>query len=203
MMDSLRNFLTGPRLLIVVLFCALPFVFLGTSSLGTVFNTSFGTINGEEVNDIDLQIASDITVQKFKTIYGEDFDFDMLDDQIKSDAIKQELIFQKSLLSGAKSLGFVNKSSERETKKNIIKSPNFQFEGEFSEDIFEAQVNSRGFTKDNYIDVMTNLTASDLYLASLSMVNFITKNELIEIASLLEMTSDINFIKINFNSQLF
>ena len=199
MMDSLRNFLTGPRLLIVVLFCALPFVFLGTSSLGTVFNTSFGTINGEEVNDIDLQIASDITVQKFKTIYGEDFDFDMLDDQIKSDAIKQELIFQKSLLSGAKSLGFVNKSSERETKKNIIKSPNFQFEGEFSEDIFEAQVNSRGFTKDNYIDVMTNLTASDLYLASLSMVNFITKNELIEIASLLEMTSDINFIKINFN----
>ena len=199
MMDSLRNFLTGPRLLIVVLFCALPFVFLGTSSLGTVFNTSFGTINGEEVNDIDLQIASDITVQKFKTIYGEDFDFDMLDDQIKSDAIKQELIFQKSLLSGAKSLGFVNKSSERDTKKNIIKSPNFQFEGEFSEDIFEAQVNSRGFTKDNYIDVMTNLTASDLYLASLSMVNFITKNELIEIASLLEMTSDINFIKINFN----
>ena len=199
MMDSLRNFLTGPRLLIVVLFCALPFVFLGTSSLGTVFNTSFGTINGEEVNDIDLQIASDMTVQKFKTIYGEDFDFDMLDDQIKSDAIKQELIFQKSLLSGAKSLGFVNKSSERETKKNIIKSPNFQFEGEFSEDIFEAQVNSRGFTKDNYIDVMTNLTASDLYLASLSMVNFITKNELIEIASLLEMTSDINFIKINFN----
>ena len=198
-MDSLRNFLTGPRLLIVVLFCALPFVFLGTSSLGTVFNTSFGTINGEEVNDIDLQIASDITVQKFKTIYGEDFDFDMLDDQIKSDAIKQELIFQKSLLSGAKSLGFVNKSSERETKKNIIKSPNFQFEGEFSEDIFEAQVNSRGFTKDNYIDVMTNLAASDLYLASLSMVNFITKNELIEIASLLEMTSDINFIKINFN----
>ena len=199
MMDSLRNFLTGPRLLIVVLFCALPFVFLGTSSLGTIFNTSFGTINGEEVNDIDLQIASDITVQKFKTIYGEDFDFDMLDDQIKSDAIKQELIFQKSLLSGAKSLGFVNKSSERETKKNIIKSPNFQFEGEFSEDIFEAQVNSRGFTKDNYIDVMTNLAASDLYLASLSMVNFITKNELIEIASLLEMTSDINFIKINFN----
>ena len=150
-MDSLRNFLTGPRLLIVVLFCALPFVFLGTSSLGTIFNTSFGTINGEEVNDIDLQIASDITVQKFKTIYGEDFDFDMLDDQIKSDAIKQELIFQKSLLSGAKSLGFVNKSSERETKKNIIKSPNFQFEGEFSEDIFEAQVNSRGFTKDKSI----------------------------------------------------
>ena len=68
-MESLRNFLTGPRLLIVVLVCALPFVFLGTSSLGTTFNTSFGNINGEDVKEIDLQIASNSTVQKFKSVY--------------------------------------------------------------------------------------------------------------------------------------
>ena len=49
MMDSLRNFLTGPRLFIVIAACALPFVFLGTSSLGTVFQGSIGTINGENV----------------------------------------------------------------------------------------------------------------------------------------------------------
>ena len=79
-MESLRNFLTGPRLLIVVLVCALPFVFLGTSSLGTTFNTSFGNINGEDVKEIDLQIASNSTVQKFKSVYGEEFDFDMLDE---------------------------------------------------------------------------------------------------------------------------
>ena len=49
MMDSLRNFLTGPRLFIVIAACALPFVFLGTSSLGTAFQGSIGTINGENV----------------------------------------------------------------------------------------------------------------------------------------------------------
>ena len=170
-MDSLRNFLTGPRLLIVVLFCALPFVFLGTSSLGTVFNDSFGKINGENVTEIDIQMASDVTVRKFQSLYGEDFDFDLLDEQIKSEAIKQELIIQKVLLSGAKSLGFINQSTINETKKNIIKSQIFQIDGLFSEDVFEAQVNSNGFTKESYIDVMTNLIASDLYRSSFGSVN--------------------------------
>ena len=152
-MESLRNFLTGPRLLIVVLVCALPFVFLGTSSLGTTFNTSFGNINGEDVKEIDLQIASNSTVQKFKSVYGEEFDFDMLDEEFKADAIKQELIIQKVLYSGAKSMGLINQSTELEIKKEIIKSPRFQVDGEFNENVYEAQVNSSGFTKESYIAV--------------------------------------------------
>ena len=75
-MESLRNFLTGPRLIIVVLVCAIPFVFLGTSSLTSVFGGSFGTINGEDVTETDLQFASNTSVQWFKSIYVVVFDFD-------------------------------------------------------------------------------------------------------------------------------
>ena len=200
MMESLRNFLTGPRLLIVVLVCALPFVFLGTSSLGTTFNTSFGNINGEDVKEIDLQIASNSTVQKFKSVYGEEFDFDMLDEEFKADAIKQELIIQKVLYSGAKSMGLINQSTELEIKKEIIKSPRFQVDGEFNENVYEAQVNSSGFTKESYIEIMTGLSASELYRSSLNAVNFVTDQELYQLASLLEKSTNIDFIKINFNN---
>ena len=200
MMESLRNFLTGPRLLIVVLVCALPFVFLGTSSLGTTFNTSFGNINGEDVTEIDLQIASNSTVQKFKSVYGEEFDFDMLDEEFKADAIKQELIIQKVLYSGAKSMGLINQSTELEIKKEIIKSPRFQVDGEFNENVYEAQVNSSGFTKESYIEIMTGLSASELYRSSLNAVNFVTDQELYQLASLLEKSTNIDFIKINFNN---
>ena len=200
MMESLRNFLTGPRLLIVVLVCALPFVFLGTSSLGTTFNTSFGNINGEDVKEIDLQIASNSTVQKFKSVYGEEFDFDMLDEEFKADAIKQELIIQKVLYSGAKSMGLINQSTELEVKKEIIKSPRFQVDGEFNENVYEAQVNSSGFTKESYIEIMTGLSASELYRSSLNAVNFVTDQELYQLASLLEKSTNIDFIKINFNN---
>ena len=200
MMESLRNFLTGPRLLIVVLVCALPFVFLGTSSLGMTFNTSFGNINGEDVKEIDLQIASNSTVQKFKSVYGEEFDFDMLDEEFKADAIKQELIIQKVLYSGAKSMGLINQSTELEIKKEIIKSPRFQVDGEFNENVYEAQVNSSGFTKESYIEIMTGLSASELYRSSLNAVNFVTDQELYQLASLLEKSTNIDFIKINFNN---
>ena len=198
MMESLRNFLTGPRLLIVVLVCALPFVFLGTSSLGSAFNASFGTINGEEVSELDVQLASNSTVQRFQSLYGADFEFDLLDDDFKSQSIKQELIIQKVLLAGARSMGFINESTKQEIKKDIIQSPLFQVDGVFSEDIYGAQVNSNGFTKESYIDVMTDFAASELFRTSFNSINFITKNELFELASLLEQSSNINFIKINF-----
>ena len=197
-MESLRNFLTGPRLLIVVLICALPFVFLGTSSLGSAFNASFGTINGEEVSELDVQLASNSTVQRFQSLYGADFEFDLLDDDFKSQSIKQELIIQKVLLAGARSMGFINESTKQEIKKDIIQSPLFQVDGVFSEDIYGAQVNSNGFTKESYIDVMTDFAASELFRTSFNSINFITKNELFELASLLEQSSNINFIKINF-----
>ena len=198
MMESLRNFLTGPRLIFIVLVCALPFVFLGTGSLTGAFGGSFGSINGEDVTEADLQLASNTAVQRFQSVYGEDFDFDMLDEDVRSESIKQELIVQKVLQAGARSLGFFNENTVTDAKKGIVQNPQFQIEGMFDENVYEAQVNSNGYTKESYIELMTSLLASELYRSSLSGISFATKNEIFDLASLLEKTSDINFIKISF-----
>lgn len=199
MMDSLRNFLYGPYGIILIIILVLPFVFLGTSSLGTGFSGSFGSINGEDVSEIDMQIASSSAIQRFKRLYGEDFDFDSLDNNFKTEAIKQELIIQKVLLSEARELGFVNDNTVNSVKKNIMQSPIFQLDGVFSEDLYEAQVNSNGYTKEGYIDVMTNLSAGDLYRSSLNVVDFVLENEKKNLINLLETSADINFIKISFD----
>ena len=196
-MESLRNFLTGPRLFIVIAACALPFVFLGTSSLGSSFQSSFGSINGENISEADLQAASNITAQKFKNIYGDDFNFEDLDESIQLDAIKQELISQKVLLSEARSLGFVNKDSVKQAKKAIIRNPAFQVNGVFDEGVYEAQVNSAGYTKDSYIDMMTEITASELYRIAIGSSGFVTDVEVKELAEILEQSVDINFIKLD------
>ena len=197
-MESLRNFLTGPRLIFIVLVCALPFVFLGTGSLTTAFGGSFGSINGEDVTEADLQLASNTAVQRFQSVYGEEFDFDMLDEDVRSESIKQELIVQKVLQAGARSLGFFNENTVTDAKKGIVQNPQFQIEGRFDENVYEAQVNSNGYTKESYIELMTSLLASELYRSSLSGISFATKNEIFDLASLLEKTSDINFIKISY-----
>ena len=198
-MESLRNFLSGPRLIIVVLVCALPFVFLGTSSLTSVFGGSFGTINGEDVTETDLQLASNTAVQRFKSIYGEEFDFDMLDEDLRMESIKQELIVQKVLQSGARSLGLINNNTTDEAKKSIIRNPQFQINGIFDENVYEAQVNSNGYTKEGYIELMTNLLASELYRSSLTGLNFATDYEIFELTKLLEKSSDIEFTKLSYS----
>ena len=200
MMDSLRNFLTGPRLFIVIASCALPFVFLGTSSLGSNFQDSLGSINGENISQEDFKIASNITIQKFKNIYGDDFDFNELDQEIQFEQIKQELILQKVLLSEARNLGLINQESKKESKKSIIKNPAFQVNGIFNEGVYEAQVNAGGYTKESYIDLMTNMLAAEQYRFLLSSSNFVTEAEVKELASLFEQSLDINFIKIDLGS---
>ena len=198
MMESLRNFLTGPRLIFVVMVCALPFVFLGTSSLSSVFTGSFGSINGEDVTESDIQIAANSAIQRFKNVYGEDFNFEDLDDNLQSESIKQELIVQKVLQSQARALGFINKTSNKEAQKGIIRTPQFQVDGKFNEDVFEAQVNSNGFTKEGYLNKMAELYSSEIYRNSLSQINFVTPEETRNLAILFEQTADIDFIKVSF-----
>ena len=189
MMESLRNFLTGPRLFIVIAACALPFVFLGTSSLGSTFQPTFGSVNGEDITQDDLQIANNIVLQKFKNIYGDDFNLDDLDESIQLEALKQELINQKVLLSKARKLGFMNSETEKQAKKSIISNPAFHAGGVFDENIYEAQANAAGYTKDAYLNIMTDIMASELYRVPLASSGFVTKKEIEELAQLLEPVS--------------
>ena len=199
MMESLRNFLTGPRLFIVIAACALPFVFLGTSSLGSPLQSSFGSINGENVSQEDFNIATNRTIQKFQSIYGEDFDFNQLDEETQLDQIKQELIVQKVLLSQSRKLGLINSETEKEAKRNIIENPVFQVDGSFDENVYEAQVNAVGYTKESYIDLATDMLSAELYRSSLISNNFATDQEIFELAALLEQTVDIDFVKVDFD----
>ena len=174
-------------------------LFLGTSSLSTPFQGDFGSINGENITEADMQTASTVAMQKFKNIYGDDFNFYELDESTQLETIKQELILQKVLLAEARSLGFVNSDTEIQAKKAIIRNPAFQIDGAFNEGVYEAQVNSAGFTKDSYVDSMTAVIAADLYRFSSSSY-FVTENEVKELAKILEQSVDIDFVKLDSDS---
>ena len=197
MMESLRNFLTGPRLFIVIAACSLPFVFLGTSSLANTSPTSLGSINGENVTQGDFQVATNFAIQKYQNIYGDDFDFSSLSDELQMELIKQELIIQKTLLSEARSLGFVNNQTKREAKKSIISNPSFWIDNKFDEDVFEAQANANGFTKDEYVNQISLLLASDIYRSAINPFVFSSDEEAKDLAFVLEQSVDIDFIKID------
>ena len=67
MLDGVRNnLLRGWPLIIIISVCALPFVFLGTGSLGTVFGSNYGSVNGEQVEEIDIQVAQNRVIQNYR-----------------------------------------------------------------------------------------------------------------------------------------
>ena len=199
MMDSLRNFLTGYRLAIIIGLLALPFVFLGTSSLGTVFGGSYGSVNGEDISELDFSVAANMRANKLKETYGEEFDFNELDAQIQTTLINQELISQKVFLSEVRSLGLINNQETNITKKIIVNEPAYKNElGDFDEAIFESFVGQNGFSKNEYIELSTNLNVVEKYKSALSASTFQLTSETRGLASILEKKADIDFIKIDF-----
>jgi len=202
MLDGVRNnLLSGWPLVIIISICALPFVFLGTGSLGTVFGQNYGSVNGEIVEEIDIQVAQNRVIQNYTEIFGEDFDFGILTPEQQAQAISDEIIRQKVVLSEINSLGLINNEQTKSAKKEILKNQDFYIDGKFSEDRFEAYVNANGFTKDQFIEMFTRIETTNDYIQSVSS-NFITNEEIKDFIRLLEKTIDISFVKISFDELL-
>ena len=145
MMELLRNFLSGKRLIFIAVLLAIPFVFFGSTSFGTTF-TSYGTVNGEPVTQTDVNLATSQVSQRLQSIYGEEFSLDDLDEEVSIELIKNEIINQKTMISQAKDIGLY--VSLQDAKKEIINLANFQGESGFDQNIFESTIRANGWTPD-------------------------------------------------------
>ena len=194
MLESVRNFLSGKRVIVIAVVLAIPFVFLGSTSFGTTFS-SFGTVNGEPVTQIDINLATSQVSQRLQSIYGEEFSLEDLDEETSLGLIKNEIINQKTLLAQAKRMGLA--TSEKKAKQEIINLDNFQGDQGFDQALFESSIRMNGFTVDEYIRLVQESMSLDTLLKAMGVSAFPIEKEIIAMASMLETSRDINFIKIN------
>ena len=194
MLESLRSFLSGKTLLIFVTIMAIPFVFFGSSSVGTIF-TTYGKVNGLEVSQADLNSANNTVNQRLLETYGEDFS---MPEDILLEMVKEEIISQKTLLSQTRDMGIL--VSENDAKDQIMMSPNFQTDGQFDEIAFETAIRTQGYTPNDYISIVTEGMAKNYLIDSIASSFFTLDNEILDIAKLIEQERDITFTKIDFNA---
>ena len=194
MLESVRNFLSGKRVIVIAVVLAIPFVFLGSTSFGTTFS-SYGTVNGEPVTQIDINLATSQVSQRLQSIYGEEFSLEDLDEETSLGLIKNEIINQKTLLAQAKRMGLT--TSEKKAKQEIINLDNFQGDQGFDQALFESSIRMNGFTPDEYIRLVQESMSLDTLLKAMGVSAFPIEKEVIAMASMLETSRDINFIKIN------
>ena len=196
MLETLRAFLSGKRLIVIAILLAIPFVFFGSTSFGTTF-TSYGTVNGEPVTQLDINLASGQVTQRLQAIYGEDFTLEDLDESVSLELIKNEVINQKIMFSQAKDLGL--SVSLKDAKKEVIQMDAFQGDQGFDQTIFESTIRASGWTPDDYFALVQESIALDRMFNALSSVAFPIQSNIDAMASMLETSRDINFIKLDKN----
>jgi len=176
---------------------AIPFVFLGSNSVGTIF-TTYGKVNGLEVNQSDLNSANNTVNQRLIDAYGEDFSSEMIPEDVLLEMVKEEIISQKTLLSQTRDLG-INVSEEK-AKTEIMTSPNFQVDGQFDQIAFEAAVRTQGYTPNDYISIVQEGMAKNYLIDAIASSFFTLESEVQDIANLIEQEREISFTKIDFNT---
>jgi len=194
MLEILRSFLSGKRLIVIAILLAIPFVFFGSASFGTTF-TSYGTVNGEPVTQMDVNLASSQVTQRLRSIYGEEFTLEDLDEDISLDLIKNEVINQKVMISKAKDLGL--NVSLKDAKKEVIQMDAFQGDQGFDQTIFESTIRANGWTPDDYFFLVQESLALDKMFSAMTSIAFPIKSDMNALASMLETSRDIDFIKID------
>ena len=120
-MDALRSFLSGRRLAIIGVLLAIPFVFFGSSTFGTVF-TNYGKVNGLIVSALDVSVAVNTVTSRLQQIYGDDFTTDTLEDGLLNSLVRTEIISQKALLYQVLKMNTV--VSEDDAKRLIMQKIN-------------------------------------------------------------------------------
>ena len=193
MLNSFRNLLSGKTLYVIVGVCALPFIFTGVSSFNTLFS-NYGTVNGIEVTQLDVNNATIRVEERYKSIFGENFSVDQLEEQELLNFIKSQITNQKII----EAMAFDNNLdvSMDDVKRAIIKEETFLDENnEFDQSIFEAAVRGAGMIPDEYLQfVLTSITAENL-INSISESTFVLNEDLIDFTAFAEASKDIKFIK--------
>ena len=194
MLESLRSFLSGKRLIVIAILLAIPFVFFGSASFGTTFS-SYGSVNGEAVTQIDVTLASNEVSQRLKSIYGDEFSLDDLDEGIALNLIKNQIINQKTLLSNARDIGII--ISEEKARQEIINDDMFQGDQGFDQALFDSTILANGFSSEEYIRLVQETVSINRLMDAMVTSVFPIEKEIINLASMFETSRDINFIKID------
>ncbi len=194
-MDGLRNFLTGRRLIFIGIFLAVPFVFFGTNSFGTVF-TDFGKVNGLKVTPYDINIAVSNVDRRLEQIYGDEFSRELLGDGVYQGYVRQEIVAQKALLSQAIELGL--NYSEDDAKRSIMQNTAFQVDGKFDQEIFQATLRSNGIVPKEFIEAVRNDFIVNQFLMSVGNSSYVLDSEIHQLIELLEQKRNVEFFKIDF-----
>ena len=149
MLQSMREGVKSPWVLVVIGLIVLSFVLTGAESL-TFGGAQSGAakVNDREISFNELQFAIEQQRRQLSEIYGDQLDPSMLDDDLLRPGVLNNLVDRALLEDYALSLGIT--ASPEAVRRSITSNPTFEVDGSFSVDYYRDVLRSNGLTADLY-----------------------------------------------------
>ena len=149
MLQSMREGVKSPWVLVIIGLIVLSFVLTGAESL-TFGGAQSGAakVNDREISFNELQFAIEQQRRQLTEIYGDQLDPSLLDDDLLRPGVLNNLVDRALLEDYAVSLGIT--ASPEAIRRSIISNPAFEVDGSFSADYYRDILRSNGLTTDQY-----------------------------------------------------
>ena len=149
MLQSMREGVKSPWVLVVIGLIVLSFVLTGAESL-TFGGAQSGAakVNDREISFNELQFAIEQQRRQLSEIYGDQLDPSLLDDDLLRPGVLNNLVDRALLEDYATTLGIT--ASPEAVRRSIIGNPTFEVDGSFSADYYRDVLRSNGLSPDQY-----------------------------------------------------
>ncbi len=179
----------------IVALMIVPFVFFGIDSFfqgGGDKNVA--EVNGTEITERELLFGIDTRKRQLQAQLGESYDPNMISDAMLKPQVLESLVQRELFKSEAEDLGIV--ASDALLDQQIVESPEFQENGQFSKLRYESLLRSNGLLPSGHRDQLrTQITASHL-LSGLAESDFATNADVAITAKITDQRRDIRFIRV-------
>ncbi len=197
MLQSIRDNSKGIVAKIIVGLIAVTFALFGVESLVSLTGGSNApaTVNGEEISERDVLQGADLQRRQLLTQMGENADPTLLDDNLIRKAVLDGLIEQEVLRQSA-----VNQDmtiSDQQLDQLIVSTPDFQVDGQFNRQQYEAVLRNAGFSPLLYKQLLLKDKLIEQERAGYVLSAFTLEDEAEQVVALDRQTRDFAVITLS------
>ncbi|MGW7775407.1 SurA N-terminal domain-containing protein [Pseudomonas machongensis] len=145
-------------------------------------------VNDQTISQNELSQAVDMQRRQLMQQLGKDFDPAMLDEKMLREAALKGLIDRKLLLQGAEDAKFA--FSEAALDQLILQTPEFQVDGKFSAERFDAVIRQMGYGRMQFREMLAQEMLIGQLRTGLAGSSFVTDKQVDAFARLENQTRD-------------
>ncbi|MEH6471946.1 MAG: SurA N-terminal domain-containing protein [Halopseudomonas sp.] len=193
MLQNLRESSQGIIAKIIVGFIIVTFALWGVDSLVGLASDPGApvTVNGVDISEAEIQNAIEMQRRQLISQMGENLDPSMLEDNILRGMVVEGLIEQSLLLQSAKQQGL--SVSTQTMDQIILNTREFQVEGRFDREQFNAMLRNAGLSPMMYRDLLRKELLMGQEQSAIAATAFTLADEAKQIAAIDRQTRDIQF----------